>query len=181
MKENKMEENKRDCGINQEWEEYEEWKKLIARKPELEDLMIKLKNEQIKTDINGKYSEKFLLLKYQMNILPENEKKIMNREYEKFVSLGTTIHNDEFKINQYIEEITNKNNKKQQPNIEDRVECETIQEKVEMEEKPNPEIDEWMNKFNNWYGLLDRVTPKTKSVLIDMRSDIIEEITNMLK
>ena len=52
---------------------------------------------------------------------------------------------------------------------------------MQMQERRNPEVNLWMNRFSNWYNAIDRVSQNVKAKFIKMKSDIINSISDKLK
>lgn len=65
--------------------------------------------------------------------------------------------------------------------IRDEVGDEVKKEEQQMQEINNPTMDLWMNRFNNWYSSIDRVSQAVKAKFVKMRSDIIKAISEKIK
>lgn len=52
---------------------------------------------------------------------------------------------------------------------------------MQIQEKKNPEVDVWMNRFNSWYNAIDRVSQNVKAKFVKMKSDIVNAISGKLK
>ena len=63
-----------------------------------------------------------------------------------------------------------------------KIELEVVKkEEQQMQEMNNPTMDLWMNRFNNWYSSIDRVSQAVKAKFIKMKSDIIKAISETIK
>lgn len=65
--------------------------------------------------------------------------------------------------------------------IRDEVGDEVKKEEQQMQEINNPTMDLWMNRFNNWYSSIDRVSQAVKAKFVKMKSDIIKVISKKIK
>lgn len=65
--------------------------------------------------------------------------------------------------------------------IRDEVGDEVKKEEQQMQEINNPTMDLWMNRFNNWYSSIDRVSQAVKAKFVKMKSDIIKAISKKIK
>ena len=65
--------------------------------------------------------------------------------------------------------------------IRDEVGDEVKKEEQQMQEMNNPTMDLWMNRFNNWYSSINRVSQAVKAKFIKMKSDIIKAISEKMK
>ena len=52
---------------------------------------------------------------------------------------------------------------------------------MQMQERTEPTVDLWMNRFNGWYSAIDKVSQNVKAKLVRMKSDIVNAISNTLK
>lgn len=124
-KEEKKKEAERNERIEQEWKEYTEWENIIAQKPELEGLMKELQYEQFSAEVQGAYSKRFNELKAIVDELPEDIRVVFDREFQKFVSLGST-ENISQTTNKEVTDITNEQEITQQETDEQTQENMTI-------------------------------------------------------
>lgn len=53
--------------------------------------------------------------------------------------------------------------------------------KGQLQERTNPSIDLWMNRFNNWYSVVDRISQNVKTKFLKMKSDIIKAISDKVR
>ena len=65
--------------------------------------------------------------------------------------------------------------------IKDEVGDELKEKENQIQEKKNPNIDLWMNRFSGWYNAIDRVAQNVKAKFIKMKSDIVNAISNKIK
>lgn len=56
-----------------------------------------------------------------------------------------------------------------------------IESNMQIKEREAPVVDLWMNRFNNWYSVIDRVSQNVKAKFVEMKSDIVKAISNKLK
>lgn len=52
---------------------------------------------------------------------------------------------------------------------------------MQMQERTEPTVELWMNRFNGWYSAIDKVSQNVKAKLVRMKSDIVNAISNTLK
>lgn len=65
--------------------------------------------------------------------------------------------------------------------IKDEVGDELKTTEKQLQERKNPTVDLWMNRFNGWYSAIDRVSQNVKARFVKMKSDIIKAISEKLK
>lgn len=69
----------------------------------------------------------------------------------------------------------------QEESIRDEIGDQFKDDKHNLQEKGNPTVDLWMNRFSNWYNSIDRFAQNVKAKLVRMKSDIVNAISNTLK
>ncbi len=52
---------------------------------------------------------------------------------------------------------------------------------TQMQERKNPEVNLWLNRFSSWYSAIDRVSQNVKAKFIKMKSDILSVISTKIK
>ena len=82
-----QEEKERQASIKKDIAEYEQYEELISRKPELDKLLEELKYEDFSTAVYGHTSERMGNLLNDLKKLPEDERKIILQQYNKFSNL----------------------------------------------------------------------------------------------
>lgn len=50
-----------------------------------------------------------------------------------------------------------------------------------MQERSNPTVDLWMNRFSGWYSSIDKFAQNVKAKFIKMKSDIVKAISEKIK
>ncbi|MFR8233734.1 MAG: hypothetical protein ACLVA2_04960 [Clostridia bacterium] len=65
--------------------------------------------------------------------------------------------------------------------IKDEVEDDLRTTEQHTQKQDNPSVDLWMNRFNGWYSVIDRVSQSVKEKFVKMKSDIIKAISEKLK
>lgn len=86
-----QEEKERQASIDKDIAEYEE---LISKKPELDNLLEELKYEEFSSTINKKASERMEELINNLKKLPQEERKIILQQYNKFADLKINEQGD---------------------------------------------------------------------------------------
>ena len=51
----------------------------------------------------------------------------------------------------------------------------------QMQERNNPTVDLWMNRFSGWYSSIDKFAQNVKAKFVKMKSDIIKAISEKIK
>ncbi len=65
--------------------------------------------------------------------------------------------------------------------IRDEVGDELNKTEIQMQKQESPLVDLWINRFNGWYGAIDRVSQNVKEKFVKMKSDIINAISEKLE
>lgn len=89
-----------------------------------------------------------------------------------------TIQTEASKTTQIIKE---EKTRPQEKSIRDKVGDEVKKEEQKMQKMSNTAMDLWMNRFNNWYSSIDRVSQAVKAKFVKMKSDIIKAISEKMK
>ena len=50
-----------------------------------------------------------------------------------------------------------------------------------MQERNNPTVDLWMNRFSGWYSSIDKFAQNVKAKFVKMKSDIVKAISEKIK
>ena len=82
-----QEEKERQESIDKDITEYEQYEELISRKPELDKLLENLKYQEFSAVVYGRISKEMQTLLNDLKNLPENERKIILQQYNKFADL----------------------------------------------------------------------------------------------
>ena len=89
-----QEEKERQSSIDKDIAEYKQYEELISRKPELDKLLEQLKYEDFSVAVNRHTSEKMEELLNDLKKLPQNERKIILQQYNKFADLTISEQGD---------------------------------------------------------------------------------------
>ena len=89
-----QEEKERQSSIDKDIAEYKQYEELIIRKPELDKLLEELKYEDFSVAVNGHTSERLGELLNDLKKLPQNERKIILQQYNKYADLTINEQGD---------------------------------------------------------------------------------------
>ena len=89
-----QEEKERQASIDKDIAEYQQYEELISRRPELDKLLEELKYEEFSVAVNGHISERFGELLKDLKKLPQNEKKIILQQYNRFADIPINEQGD---------------------------------------------------------------------------------------
>ena len=89
-----QEEKERQESIDKDITEYEQYEELISRKPELDKLLENLKYQEFSAVAYGSISKEMQTLLNDLKNLPENERKIILQQYNKFADLQINEQGD---------------------------------------------------------------------------------------
>ena len=89
-----QEEKERQESIDKDITEYEQYEELISRKPELDELLENLKYQEFSAVVYGRISKEMQTLLNDLKKLPENERKIILQQYNKFTDLQINEQGD---------------------------------------------------------------------------------------
>ena len=87
-------EEQRQESIDKDITEYEQYEELISRKPELDKLLENLKYQEFSAVAYGSISKEMQTLLNDLKNLPENERKIILQQYNKFADLQINEQGD---------------------------------------------------------------------------------------
>ena len=183
-------------------EDWTKWTYNVCYKemfPEGEEEEFEEAIEAIKRDLDEK--EQTLIDKYKA-IESEKKQEPDTKETDKETDLTDKTLNEEssseieeleeqkidkleevkFEINEFGEIIRQN---KDESEIETQVE--QVQNEIDSpdatfkNQNENKSLDLWMNRFNGWYGAIDRVSQNAKAKFIKMKSDIVKTISTKIK
>ena len=69
----------------------------------------------------------------------------------------------------------------QEQSIKDKVEDMQDRESQQIIQSKNQKVDLWMNRFNGWYSVIDRVSQNVKNKFVKMKSDITKAIRDIVQ
>ena len=78
----------------------------------------------------------------------------------------------------FCEMIEEEKSKPREEDIRDTVENEKLPQKSE---EQRISVNLWMNRFNNWYNSLNRLSQKVKTKVIQMKKDIVDAIREKMQ
>lgn len=144
----KKKEEERHSEIEKEWNQYQDYENVIAQNTEIGELTESIKYEIFLAEVNGQFSSKMKELIEKVNDLPENERKIVMKEYKHFAEIGNN-----FEINEQGEII--RNSKTQEVAETERVKPkeENIKDVVENDEKKELDNCQQPNEMMHQEGL----------------------------
>ena len=65
--------------------------------------------------------------------------------------------------------------------VKETIKNDNIEIPQKMQEVNNSTVDLWMNRFNSWYGAIDRVSQDVKTKFVKMKSEIIKAISKRIQ
>ena len=167
-------------------------RKCCAGDKELEELYSKFSNSFINNYFREFY-EKFMRLKEKTDFSKEDILRAFSdvaRDDLYFAKISQNIDqmylSAEEKQQESIDESSNAIQEEiiehsSEESIEDKIENEFDGKNKQMQEVKSSAVDIWMNRFNGWYSIVDRVSQSVKEIFVKMKSDIIKAISEKLK
>ena len=80
-----------------------------------------------------------------------------------------------------MEEPQNEQKIQKKESIKDEIGEDINNNQQQIMERKNPTVNLWMNRFNDWYNAIDRVSQSVKTKFVKMKSDIVEAIKDIVK
>lgn len=153
-------------------EEQEKTTEQVRRKTEQERQIEQLGKEQGQED---KKEERFEINECGEVVRPNNsENSIENKIEDEEIQQPKTSKKIELPQTEKV--------KPREESIRDEIgDKADMENNMQIQERGNPKVDLWMNRFNSWYNTIDRISQNVKAKFVRMKSDIIKTISDGLK